>query len=147
MTQQLTHSHTCYKKWLSVSITMSEKVKVALKQSMKVLRGAEGQLYSFFNLGAGWGGWLTPRPGSFTRGKETRCPLYRTMGEFQRRSGQAQNLSLTGIRSPDRPARSESLYRPHSNEYGTLVERYWRGETELRGQKPSPVPLCSPHPK
>jgi hypothetical protein len=42
---------------------MSEKVKVALKQSMKVLRGVEVQLYSFFNLGARWG-WVvnaTPR--------------------------------------------------------------------------------------
>jgi len=27
------------------------------------------QLYSFFNLGARWGGWLTPRLGRFTPGK------------------------------------------------------------------------------
>jgi hypothetical protein len=28
------------------------------------------QLYYFFNLGAGWGGWSTPRPGRLTPGKE-----------------------------------------------------------------------------
>jgi hypothetical protein len=27
--------------------------------------GAQIQLYSFFKLGARWGGWLTPRPGRF----------------------------------------------------------------------------------
>jgi hypothetical protein len=29
-------------------------------------RGVEVLLYSFFNLGAGWGAWLTPRPGRVT---------------------------------------------------------------------------------
>jgi hypothetical protein len=28
--------------------------------------GIEVQPYSFFNLGAGWGGWSRPRPGRFT---------------------------------------------------------------------------------
>jgi len=32
--------------------------------------GEELYLYSFFNLGARWGGWSTPRPGRFTPGKE-----------------------------------------------------------------------------
>jgi len=27
-------------------------------------------LYSFFNPGARWGGWSTPRPGRFTPGKD-----------------------------------------------------------------------------
>ena len=27
-------------------------------------------LYSFFNLGARWGGWSTPRSGRLTRGKD-----------------------------------------------------------------------------
>jgi hypothetical protein len=26
--------------------------------------------YSFFDLGARWGGWPTPRPGGFAPGKE-----------------------------------------------------------------------------
>jgi hypothetical protein len=33
---------------------------------MKAYRGVEVCLYSFFNLGAGWGGWLTPRYDRFT---------------------------------------------------------------------------------
>ena len=32
-------------------------------------RGQVGTLYSFFNLGARWGGWSTPRPDRFTPGK------------------------------------------------------------------------------
>ena len=52
------------------------------------------------------------RPGrSLTPGK-TRCPLYRRLGGPQGRSGWVRKISSpTGIRSPDRPARSQSLYR------------------------------------
>jgi hypothetical protein len=42
---------------------------------------------------------------------KTRYPLYRKLGGSQGRSGQAENLVPTGIRSLDRPARSQSLYR------------------------------------
>ena len=42
----------------------------------------------------------------------TRYPLYRRLGGPQGRSGRLRKiLPPTGIRSPDRPARSESLYR------------------------------------
>jgi len=41
--------------------------------------GVEVQLYSFFNLRAGWGGCLTPRPGRFTR-----------LGKPQGRSGRVR---------------------------------------------------------
>jgi hypothetical protein len=53
------------------------------------------------------GGWLTPRRGRF----ETRYPLYRRLGGPQGRSGRVRKTRLIGIRSPDRLARSESLYR------------------------------------
>ena len=53
------------------------------------------------------GGWLTPRRGRF----ETRYPLYRRLGGPQGRSGRVRKTRLIGIRSPDRPARSQSLYR------------------------------------
>ena len=57
------------------------------------------------------GGWSTPRPGRFDLGKN---PV-----TFVQEAGWApgpvwtgaENLAPTGIRSPDRPARSESLYR------------------------------------
>ena len=43
---------------------------------------------------------------------KSRYPLYRRLGGPQDRSGRVRKMSpSTGIRSPDRPARSESLYR------------------------------------
>jgi hypothetical protein len=52
------------------------------------------------------------RPGrSLPQGK-TRYPLYRRLGGPQGRSAQVRKiLSPTGIRSPDLPVRSQSLYR------------------------------------
>jgi hypothetical protein len=38
-------------------------------------------------------------------------PLYMRLGGPQGRSGRVRKISPTGIRSPERPARSESLYR------------------------------------
>jgi hypothetical protein len=52
---------------------------------------------------------LSPPP---PRGKETRYPLYKRRSGSQGRSGRMRKiLPPTGIRSSDRPARSESLYR------------------------------------
>ena len=42
---------------------------------------------------------------------KTRYPFYRRLGGPQGRSGRAEYLVPTGIRSPDRPARSQALYR------------------------------------
>ena len=43
---------------------------------------------------------------------ETRYPSYRRLGGLEGRSGRVRKISPpTGIRSPDRPVRSESLYR------------------------------------
>ena len=50
-------------------------------------------------------------PAALPPGK-TRYRLYRRLGGSQGRSGRGRKIShQTGIRSPDRPARSESLYR------------------------------------
>ena len=48
----------------------------------------------------------------------------------------AENLAVTGIRSPDRPARSESLYRlsfrgPHHQGYRRTVFCFVSGRTKL----------------
>ena len=57
------------------------------------------------------GGYITPRPGRFTPGKETRYPLYRRLGGSRGPSGLLRKMSpRTGIRSPDRQARIKSLY-------------------------------------
>jgi hypothetical protein len=51
----------------------------------------------------------TPKP--LTLGKETRYTLYKRLRGPQGWSGRVREvLPPTGIRSPDRPARSESLY-------------------------------------
>ena len=57
------------------------------------------------------GGWLTPRLCHFTPGKDP-VPIVQEGGWAPGPvwTG-AENLAPTGIRSPDRPARSESLYR------------------------------------
>ena len=50
-------------------------------------------------------------PAALPPGK-ARYPLYRRLGGHQGRPGQEQKIfPLTGIRSLDRPARNESLYR------------------------------------
>jgi hypothetical protein len=57
------------------------------------------------------GGWSTPRPSCLLLGK-TRYPLYRRLDGPQGRFGLVRKiLPPTGIRSPDRPAYRESLYR------------------------------------
>ena len=51
-------------------------------------------------------------PTALPRGKRPRFPLYRRLGGSQVPVWtDAENLTPTGIRSPDRPARSESLYQ------------------------------------
>jgi len=50
-------------------------------------------------------------PADLPAGK-TRYPLYRRLSGPQGRSGRVRKISPpTGIRSPDRPARSQSLYQ------------------------------------
>jgi hypothetical protein len=77
---------------LSVNLKVKVKVTFPLEQVAKVRRGSRVMLYSFLNLGARWGGWSTPHPGLFTRGK-TRSPLYRRLGGPQGRSGQVRKIS------------------------------------------------------
>jgi hypothetical protein len=73
--------------------------------------GVEVYLYSFSTLALGEGGWSAPRPGRFTPWKDS-VPIVQEAGLT---SGLvwtcAKNFAPTGIRSPDRPARSQSLYR------------------------------------
>ena len=57
------------------------------------------------------GGWSAARPGRTLPPRNTQYPFCRRLGGPQGRSGRAENLAPTGIRSPDRPSRSQSLYR------------------------------------
>jgi hypothetical protein len=78
-------------------------------------------MYSFSTPALGGGGWSKPRPCRFTPGK-TRYPMYRRLGGPQDRSGRVRKISpppgffllckaIYRIRSPNLPARSQSLYR------------------------------------
>ena len=59
-----------------------------------------------------WVGGQNHAPAALPPGK-TRSPLYRRLGGPPGPVWKVvENLAATGIRSPDRPARSESLYRP-----------------------------------
>ena len=87
--------------------------------------GVEVQLYSFFNLGARWG-WVVnamPRPLYPREGPGTHC----IGGWVDPRAGLegAEYLAPTGIRFPDRPARSESLCRlSYPGPYRHLIPMY-----------------------
>jgi hypothetical protein len=71
----------------------------------------EGPRGGFSPLALEGGGWSAPRPGRFTPGKD-QVPIVQEAGWAP---GPvwicAKNLAPTGIRSPDRRARSRSLYR------------------------------------
>ena len=94
------------------------KIKVTLVQTLRLCTGRTAHRGSrrtgllFFDHGTRRGEWSLSRPGrSFPPGK-TQYPLYRRLGCPQGRSGQVRKISSpTGIRSPDRPVRSQLLYR------------------------------------
>jgi hypothetical protein len=48
-----------------------------------------------FNLGAKWGAWSRPCPGSFIPGKETQYQLYRRLRVPQSQSGRVRKISST----------------------------------------------------
>ena len=100
------------------------KVKCTLVQALRLCtgrtahRGSRGIALPFHNHGArrGWGVSVTPRP-LFTPEKDP-VPIVQ---EAEWVSGPvwtgAENLVPIGIRSPDRPARSQSLYRLRYSAY------------------------------
>ena len=88
-------------------------------------------------------------PAALPSGK-TWYPLYRRVGGPQGRSGRVRKISPpTGIRSPDRPARSASLYRlsyrgpPNLLQFHDNYHLNWSGiEPDLRGERPSTDRRC-----
>ena len=89
------------------------KIKGALVQALRLCtgrtahRGSRGKALPLLDHGTrrGWVVSVTPRP-LFTPRKDP-VPIVQEAGW----SSGAENLAPTGIRSPDRPARSQSLYR------------------------------------
>jgi hypothetical protein len=75
-----------------------------------------------------WGVWSTLRPGRFKSGNDS-VPIVQEAGWAPGpvRTG-ADNLTPTGIRSPVRSARRESLYRlryPGSQDRQCTIKQYW----------------------
>ena len=77
----------------------------SLTRNQSLFRPVAGKLYLYLD----GGGWLTPRLRHFTPWKECRYPLYRSLGGPVWTD--EESVGLTRIRSTDRPACSESLYR------------------------------------
>jgi len=57
------------------------------------------------------GGWSTPCPGRFTPGKDQVLIVWEAGWASELVCTGAENLASNGIRPPDRPTRSQSLYR------------------------------------
>jgi hypothetical protein len=62
-----------------VKVKVRVKVKFTLEQATKTGGGVEVYLYTFFNLGARWCGWSTPRPGRFFPRKDL-VPIVQEVG-------------------------------------------------------------------
>jgi hypothetical protein len=99
-------------------ISKSKKVKCTLVQAPRLCtgrtahRGSRGIALLFHDHGtrSGWGASVMPRP-LFTPGKDP-VPIVQEAGWAPGPNWTgAENLAPTGIRCPDRPARSQSLYR------------------------------------
>jgi hypothetical protein len=90
----------------------STEVKSTLLKALKARRVVQIKLYSFFILGARWGLVDKATPRLLYAWKRDPVLLYRRLGGSQGRYRRVLKISpLTGIRSPDLPARSESLHR------------------------------------
>jgi len=107
------------------------RVKVILVQALRVCsgrtahRGSRGIALLFLDHGTrrGWGVSVTPRP-LFTPGKGP-VPIVQEVGWAPGPDWTgAENLARSGIRCPDRPARSQSLYRLSYRAYTVISSLY-----------------------
>ena len=99
---------------------------------MKAREGVEVYLYSFFNNGTSWGGWLVPRPGRLIAWNIP-VPFVEGPGWAPRPfCTSSENLVASGFRSPDRPARSESLYQLNNIGSQQLVKGVLKPEQACR---------------
>jgi hypothetical protein len=87
------------------------KVKLSRYRPELAWRVDRGIALPFRDSALERGGWSAPRPGRFTPGKDPVHIVQEAGGAPGSVWACAKNLAPTGIRSPDRPARSQSLYR------------------------------------
>jgi hypothetical protein len=82
-----------FRGWLFIVMKSGKvQVKFTYNRPRRPRERVEVQFYTFFNLGAKWGGWSKPPPTDLPSGK-TRYPLYRRLGGSQGRSGQVRKIS------------------------------------------------------
>jgi hypothetical protein len=125
------------------SLKAKVKVKCTLVQALRLCTGrtahrvSRGITLLFHDHGTrrGWGVSVTPRP-LFTPGKNP-LPIVQEAGWAPGPiwTG-AENLASTGIRSPDPPARSQSLYRLSYPAHSKQIQYWWlskRSDTEYMG--------------
>ena len=74
-------------------------------------RVGRGIALLFHDRGTRRGEWSAARPGRTLPPEKSRYPFYRRLGGPQARSGRAENLAPHRDSIPDRPSRSQSLYR------------------------------------
>ena len=109
-------SYACFISPVTFAMTAINQINsiiFTLEQATKVQRGVKVKLYSFFNLGArqGWVVNATPRP-RYPRERPGTHSIGGCVGPRACLDGCGiSRPPPTAIRSPDRPARSESLYR------------------------------------
>jgi hypothetical protein len=123
----LTHLNCGGEEWIMMVSEGKEMVKFALEQTLKSQMGNRG-IALLFNVGAAWC-WVanaTPWPLCLQEWPGTRCTeVWVSPRVGLDRCGKSTPI---GIRSPDPPARSESLYR--LSYPGT---RFRKGVWKLRG--------------
>jgi len=110
-------STSCCSQSITVHLCKGE-VKCNLVHTLRLCtgrtahRGSRRIALLFLDHGTRRGEGSASRPGRSLPPEKTRCTLYRSLGRPQGRSGHVPKISLpTGIRSPDRPTRSQRLYR------------------------------------
>ena len=102
----------------AVNFLVKVKVKCTLVQALRLCTGrtahwgSRGITLPFHDHGSRRGEGSASRPGLSLPPGKTRYPLYRRLFGLQGRYGQVRKISPpTAIRCPDRPARSQLLYR------------------------------------
>ena len=89
------------------------------------------------------GEWSTPLPGRFTPGKDPVSIVQKAGWTPGPVWTDVENLGPTGIRSPDRPGRSESLYR--LSYPGPSERRRENFKRPYRGPSPHSIHKVSPN--
>jgi len=117
--------HNCPMQMLEHNV--KSKGKVIPQQDRWAQRVGRGIALLFHDRCTGRKEWSTARPGRTLSPGNTRYPFYRRLGGPQGRSGRAENLVSSGIRSRTVQPVAQSLYRlsypAHSLEHNVICRK------------------------